>query len=536
YEIVVNAADEATRNLQISAQEAVDAERATLDLIRQNIRFASNRLRRAADRETDCENFLASFVEANEWATRAFVFNNDGDAVCGAPGPLSIADQDVWARFNEDPRFVVSPPRLGRVSGEPIFVTLHPIGAETAEFFALGVGLDRSFLADLTEVAAGGAEIDFALVHGGGETSSQIAGDADVWLPAEQIDLRIDGDRGFTALGGDGRERLYFVSTIVQSELWAVASTPTPSIAAILMSRDGLGALAPILIWAVAIAVVYFAIDALVVRDIVRLKNAAERLRAGGPGASEGAFEDASVEIRELRRSLMGMASDLAERNETLEETTEVQRRLLQEVHHRVKNNLQIISSMLSLEQSRTRDPLARIVMQVMQNRIHSLALVHQNLYATEQLEQVSLVNLTKDIAGNLSASLAESGRRAEVVSEESDATLGTQVATPVALFLSEALANGFKHGDERANVVVRVARTESEFTISVENPIGDVAQSVSEESLGLKLMRGFAKQIGGRIETEKADGRHRISLIAPIVANPKLFSVRQAAAGERAG
>lgn len=81
---------------------------------------------------------------------------------------------------------------------------------------------------------------------------------------------------------------------------------------------------------------------------------------------------------------------------------------LLKEVHHRVKNNMQIISSILKMQERQVQDPVLKIVLEESQNRIRSMALIHENLYRNENLANIHFANYVKSLAGNLARSFSE--------------------------------------------------------------------------------------------------------------------------------
>lgn len=532
-------ASAASRDAEFQALSlsAIDRERETLAEIRQAVKAAALTMQSSPELIGNCGEVFARLAEENPWMTSAVLVSPEGVTTCGAEPALSVAETEHWRRFRARRDFTISGAQTGRVSGKRIFAAYHPFPDPGGGVAAVAVGVDLDYFgtlardgrpADSTAILGVDSSVMLANAGSEGETGSE------AWLPEDRSTLRVFGDRAVRAAGADGVQRVYFTSALEPGQLWAVTARVTPGLGDLARSPEATALLIPILLWCIAVGVTYFAIDLLVSRHIERLRAAAFRIGQGDLETSVGDFEDAPRELRALGHSIKAMAARLAGRDARLQETLETQRQLLLEVHHRVKNNLQTISSLMNLELRRAQDGETRTALRQIQDRIHALALVHQNLYAAENVERIALDQLVGDICRHLETSLAPRGYASRIETDLAPVVVDTLMATPVALFLSEAVGNAYKHADRAApGLGVTLRGGETEISISVANRTGAARDRREDEAggLGTRLMTGFAKQLGGRLETESDETSHRVTLTAPVTPREGLFSIRKATA-----
>ena len=212
----------------------------------------------------------------------------------------------------------------------------------------------------------------------------------------------------------------------------------------------------------------------------------------------------------------IGMVHDITERKraeQAIRASLEEKDVLLEEIHHRVKNNLQVISSLVSLQADSLRDPHLREVFDDVRDRVRSMALVHEKLYQSENLAEVDFA----EYAGSLLQQLVRAHRRVSKIAVKLDlhpVTLSVETAVPVGLILNELAVNALKHAFIRANggeLKVEVAReTSGEVRMSVSDdgvglPAGFDWRTT--QSLGLQLVSMLASQVGAKVEVVSAPG-----------------------------
>jgi two-component sensor histidine kinase len=180
---------------------------------------------------------------------------------------------------------------------------------------------------------------------------------------------------------------------------------------------------------------------------------------------------------------------------------------LLREIHHRVKNNLQIISSLLQKQARFSNDGDAQKLAKEGQERIQSMALVHENLYQSEQLSGVNIRSYLEDLGANISRSNTQPGTVINLDLAVADEYLDLDTAIPLGLILNELLTNAYKYAfpaGTAGQIKVSLQRTGDQFNLQVsDNGVGLPADHVvrSSKSLGHNLVKGLVRQLEGSIK-----------------------------------
>ena len=186
---------------------------------------------------------------------------------------------------------------------------------------------------------------------------------------------------------------------------------------------------------------------------------------------------------------------------------------LLREVHHRVKNNLAVICSLFYLQSTHTKDEETVQIFLDMGNRVHSMALVHESLYGSENLARIDFAEYAQGLAKDILSSHAGASVPVQLKSEMEPLIMSVDLAIPCGLILNELISNAFKHGFPNAagGEIKLSLRTgpEDKCSLCVEdNGVGIPADlDVNPtKSLGLRLVRSLTQQIRGSFELVKAD------------------------------
>jgi PAS domain S-box-containing protein len=219
-----------------------------------------------------------------------------------------------------------------------------------------------------------------------------------------------------------------------------------------------------------------------------------------------------------------GVATDITDQRQAhrvAEEALREKEILLQEIHHRVKNNLQIISSLLQLESRAVADPEARIRFEDCQGRVQAMALIHERLYRTGDLSCIDLGAYLESLAGQIIRSF---GRVPGQMLQPIEVTVGPvaiETAVPCGLIVAELVTNALKHAfpnQRRGELAIRLVADQGQWILSVaDNGVGGAAEG-REGSLGLKLVSALARQLRGSVEAENRSGMTvKVSFPAPI-------------------
>jgi two-component sensor histidine kinase len=215
------------------------------------------------------------------------------------------------------------------------------------------------------------------------------------------------------------------------------------------------------------------------------------------------ANEALQVEIAERKRAEEQIKASLGEK--------EV---LLKEVHHRVKNNLQVVSSMLQLQSKNIKDKETVEMFQESRNRVRSMALVHERLYQSKDLAKVDFAKYIRSLANYLCRSYGVNTNVIQLRTNLHDVSLGVDTAIPCGLILNELVSNSLKHAfpDGREGEIHIELRSDDndKFTLMVsDNGVGllEDLDFRNTESLGLQLVNTLVNQLEGTIELDRRDG-----------------------------
>ncbi len=305
----------------------------------------------------------------------------------------------------------------------------------------------------------------------------------------------------FTARDAKNDKRVEVIAPLVGQVLFVVLSAPAPG----LMSWARLNALysiiLPLFAWLAAWLAVWIVADRVVIRWLSYLDRIASIYAKGRFSVRPVQAETAPQEIRALAQTLDVMADAIVARDLSLRESLEQKDTLMREIHHRVKNNLQIITSLLNMQQRALTDPAAREAMADTRQRITALALIYRALYQSPDLRRVEVRQFLEELVGQLSAGDGTRGSSIRTELDADDLEIDPDKLAPLSLFAVEAITDARKRlaGDGAVRLVFRATSD----VVTME--ISDTGCSEAErgpESVGRTLMSAFARQLRGQMET----------------------------------
>lgn len=215
-----------------------------------------------------------------------------------------------------------------------------------------------------------------------------------------------------------------------------------------------------------------------------------------------------------LRTANATLETRVVERTAALTSALREREALLKEVHHRVKNNLQVVNSMLGLQQERVTDPVARRTFEESQRRVQAMALVHEQLYRSRDLSRVPLDEFVRVLVDRLRYSHGAEDRSVEIELEIERIALPIDQAIPCCLLLNELVVNALEHafvGRSAGHMQIGLARTaEGRVRLVVEDDGVGLPEGIDLDSgatLGLELVTAFVEQLRARLEVRRSPG-----------------------------
>jgi len=228
-----------------------------------------------------------------------------------------------------------------------------------------------------------------------------------------------------------------------------------------------------------------------------------------GDGAFAG-YVGACLDITERKRAEERLTAALAEQETMLHE----KEALTAEVHHRVRNNLQVMLGLVGLSMRHSSDPACHAVLESFADRIQALAIVQTHLHEANNVSRIDLRSYVRELAGALSA--LYNGENVSITISGDQYPLPPHDANTIGLILAELLANSFKHafGDGRAGTITihisAGANGAAQLAVADDGPGFDAANLTQRHGgIGLTLVRTYAGQIGARIAQNSSRGTH---------------------------
>ncbi|MHB8531023.1 MAG: sensor histidine kinase, partial [Caulobacteraceae bacterium] len=299
-----------------------------------------------------------------------------------------------------------------------------------------------------------------------------------------------------------GALRVFSSAPLVGRDVYVILSAPSRR----LISWAWLNAVSvlglPLLGFSLALAAVLIVAERGVVRWIAYLQRIAAIYARGRFSVHPIKAELAPPEIRDLAETLDGMAQTIAARDAALKDSLSEKDDLMREIHHRVKNNLQVISSLINMQQRSLADAGARAAMSDTRQRIGALALVYRALYQGADLKRVDLREFLDELIAQLVMAEPAMGGPVKADLAIDPLIIDPDRLAPLALFAVEAITNAKKHGLGAAggvlSVTFRVRGRRAELVIADTGAGG--GKPAIGEGVGRTLMTAFARQLRGEV------------------------------------
>lgn len=308
------------------------------------------------------------------------------------------------------------------------------------------------------------------------------------------------------AKGRDGTAWMYTFHKLYSSELFVVYAEPRAQVMATAVSQVRASIFLPLVSILLASLAIWIGTSRLTLVWLRDLRTVAGRFASGDFTGDRARFENAPEEIAALSADLHSMADVINRRNNDLTHALEAKSLLTREVHHRVKNNLQIINSLLTLQSGRVQEGAAKEVLAQTRARISALALIHRLLYEQDNgydRGEVAIDNLMAELCTQL-RSASRTSPKIELSCQASDFPVPVDYAVPLTLFVVEAVTNAFRH----AFVAGSKGAVTLKFHLAGDAAVLDISDNgqgyvVSDKSgqMGTELMRGFATQVDGKLD-----------------------------------
>jgi two-component sensor histidine kinase len=470
-----------------------------------------------------CEATLKKAIDPYPAYAVASVLTPEGDVLCRSTGNRSkstAATQEWFKQVVTSGRSLLSGYTFAPILNEPILAFGMPVNDGQGKVIAvLALGIRLRWLAASGQEPGLPPEASVDLLDKTG--TPLVISDANTGsggLPGDEYLTRVvtGGALTFDAAGRDGVQRYYAVHPIAGGSLYILLGQPTRTLIAPLQRDLGIQIATLSLVVLGGLAAALIGSQLLVTRWIARLTEEARIITLGDVPIPYN-FSGAPTEIRELNDTLMTMAARIKAREAELNESVSQKQMMLREIHHRVKNNLQTVTSLLNLYARIPRGEAIKQAFADVQTRINTLALVHRHLYESQDLREIDLAAFMSNLVRLIQDGSGVPTRRVRLKVDIPSITLSGDRAVPLALLTTEILTNAFKHAfpDHRSGNIRVQMRADADgravLTIA-DDGVGTAADAASMISsamgtMGQNLIRAFTRQLGGKLTASGPPG-----------------------------
>jgi two-component sensor histidine kinase len=483
----------------------------------------------------DCYTALKRAIDPYPAYAVAALLDLGGAPICRSNGnqnPGQASNRRWFKKVMETGKPALSTFSFAPIVNEPVITYGSPIFDKEGELKAvLALAIRLRWLVANGEEPGLPPDSSVDLLDKDGQsllTADTSGHSADASLPdPEHIEQIVSGgSRSFDAVDGNGTLRNYAVHAIGNNDLYVLFGQPTRRLVAPLQ-RDfavQIAILSLFMIGGVLAAIVGSRV--LVTRWISRLTQEAQ-LIASGETLMPQSFAGAPTEIRQLSDTLYTMAARIKTRESELNESVAQKQMMLREIHHRVKNNLQTVTSLLNLYARIPRGEAIRQAFADVQTRINALALVHRHLYESQSLREIDMSVFMTGLCRLIQDGSGVPARRVRLHVSIPQVKLSGDRAVPLALLTTEILTNAFKYAfpNQRVgNIDVRMT-LDSERNVSLTIADDGVGTNSDDETepvagMGRNLIAAFTRQLSGQLTTSGPPGT-TVTLVFPLVPKP---------------
>jgi two-component sensor histidine kinase len=466
-----------------------------------------------------CDAYLSQLLQKfpSDYSA-AIVVDERGIARCGSTPTargMNFSDREVFRLVQQSRTLVVGANIASRLTQQ----TVIPIGAPVVHDGQFGgmcaLGLSMRSLAEQvgspqSAGSAGVALVDRAGGLLGGDTRATSA------LPvASRVAAAIASRQAsFADYGQNGAAYDFHIRPLVGETLYAIGAIPADrSFTALLLDWGEFVLI--LLTILVVITAVWLGADRWCVRPLRHIQEFAGRV-ARGESVTLAPLQPWTSEMVSVGARVSEMAAAIASREQELKAGLEQRDHMLREIHHRVKNNLQMISSLLNLQAGEIRSPRIRRFFGDAQNRVLTLSILHRHLYERSSWSLVDFQQFISDLVRQISVARPGIERptpryqiRAPIMA------VGPDTAIPVGLIVTEAVGRALNHDFSGVAVpeirIEAIEKEDGEAELAIEDNGVETSRAVvgnsARGSFGLTLMSGLAMQLGGEAKISAREG-----------------------------
>jgi two-component sensor histidine kinase len=461
----------------------------------------------------DCDSALRISLSNYPPVTNIARTSADGTVRCSAiplSMPVNIAHEGWWQRgVNANGMTITKAPIFAPIAQKDVLFLILPLRtADGRSDGTITAAIDLKYLRDGLRQAERNSVGTLAIVTRDGTNVAS----GDQPLPFTP-DITAGQDQPVEIRDSKDTLWIYTLHKLYSSELLVVYAEPRDRLMAAAVSQVRASILLPMISILLASIAIWVGTHRLALIWLRELRDVSRRFAQGDFTGDRHKFDRAPQEIAAFSADLHSMADAIDRRNTALTQALEAKTLLTREVHHRVKNNLQIINSLLTLQSNRVHEGATKEVLAQTRARINALALIHRLLYEKDngyEHGEVPIDNLMAELCAQLRGA-SRSMTHVQLTCQAESFPVPMEYAVPLTLFVVEAVTNAFRHAFPKSRPGAVILR----FNLDGASAILDISDNgqgyvVSEAAaqMGTELMRGFATQVDGELSMSSRKGR----------------------------
>ncbi|HEX4271492.1 MAG TPA: sensor histidine kinase [Rhizomicrobium sp.] len=469
----------------------------------------------------NCDGVLSDTLIGVRYFSNLTRIDENGRVACSAMALArgqDVKDYAVFQAAQKTDAMTVSNEMTSRVTGQPVIGAMLALHKPTGGFDGtVAISLDVHWIDYMMRAANLPKGAVVAVYDRSGKVIA--TNDKDVGAALAKASLAA-GSPGDVALAVDSRGELWRFgnAALIGNTIFVAFGEGENRLFGATYLHVGLDFALPILMIGFAWFAIWLATDRQVTQWINYLRRIAAAYRSGHYAIRPDLVE-APVEFKLLGDALSEMAEGIQDRDRRLRESVDMKTTLIKEIHHRVKNNLQIVMSLLSIQANQVKDVSARDALLQAQTRINALALVHRILNELEDQSTLDIRQLLEELSHQIAGGMSNDRIRVEV--DVPSRVVAGSVAVALALFTVEALTNIFKHAFPGGKEgVIRVSMTPVEggkLRLAIADNGMGFAMDETGKSVGSRLIKTFGMQLGGVSSVHSEPGQGTVvDLIFP--------------------
>ncbi|MBR9820877.1 MAG: sensor histidine kinase [Rhodobacteraceae bacterium] len=446
----------------------------------------------------------------------------DGVVTCSSTGVGSdVSDRAAHLEAVRERTPRVMAVAQGALSNTSVLMVTQPVEMDGTYAGYIAISVPHSSLV-LTDGPGFGAAPDHLMTFNAAGDVLTSTVDADTYEDYLPIRSSLDdmtrlAPMVFSGQSRSGQDQLYVVVPIVEEEVFALGIWP--SVTDMTERVEAPVTLFPLLMWIASAVVGFIAIDRMAGRHIRHLSRRMRRFERVRTFEDNRSARFSAEELKNMETDFLLMAETILHDQAELENAVRQRNVLLKEVHHRVKNNLQLISSIMNMNIRRAKSPETKAILTRLQDRVLAMASIHRNLHQVESQGQVNVGELVREVANQTLQASASGGHRIRVKFDVDDVILYPDQAVPLSLLASELMANGVKYTGSNNGppwMTLSLKHEGSRARLQVVNSKGSgnhLEHDAESTGLGSQLIRAFATQLGSEIEIEESETEYRAAI-----------------------